>query len=72
MSIMAGLTRRIGVRDRYNLELISEAENLLNRLTASCSIDGCTGAVVKRDGAARFSAHYVRAKRPPDPVWRPV
>jgi hypothetical protein len=27
---------------------------LLNRLNASCSIAGCTGAVVNRDGAADF------------------
>ena len=54
LQIDTRLSRRIKLRDRYNLELISEAENLLNRLNASCSIDGCTGAVVNRDGAADF------------------
>ena len=34
--------------------MIAESENLLNRLNASCSITGCTGAVVNRDGAADF------------------
>jgi hypothetical protein len=48
------LVRRIKIRERHNLELISEAENLLNRLNAGCSIEGCTGAVVNRDGAADF------------------
>src|SRR5262249_20350137 len=48
------LVRRIKIKERYNLELISEAENLLNRLNANCSIEGCTGAVVNRDGAPDF------------------
>jgi hypothetical protein len=54
LQIDTRLSRRFKFRDRYNVELISEAENLLNRLNANCSIDGCTGAVVNRDGAADF------------------
>lgn len=48
------LTRRIRIADKQSLELIAESENLLNRLNAACSITGCTGAVVNRDGAADF------------------
>ncbi|MCS7024374.1 MAG: TonB-dependent receptor plug domain-containing protein [Bryobacteraceae bacterium] len=48
------LVRRIRFADKHSLELISEAENLTNRLNAACSIAGCTGAVVNRDGAPDF------------------
>jgi hypothetical protein len=48
------LTRRIKVAERHFLELIAESENLTNHLNAACSITGCTGAVVNRDGAADF------------------
>lgn len=48
------LVRRIKVREKHSLELMAESENFLNRLNAACSIDGCTGAVVNRDGAADF------------------
>jgi hypothetical protein len=54
LQIDTRLERRIKFHERYNLELIGEAENLLNRLNANCSIDGCTGAVVNREGAADF------------------
>lgn len=48
------LSRRIRFSAASSLELMVESENLLNRLNASCSIAGCTGAVVNRDGAADF------------------
>ncbi|MEZ5416261.1 MAG: TonB-dependent receptor [Vicinamibacterales bacterium] len=48
------LSRRIRFSDTASVELMVESENLLNRLNASCSIAGCTGAVVNRDGAADF------------------
>ncbi len=48
------LTRRIKLSEHHSLELIAESENLTNRLNAGCSITGCTGAVVNRDGAADF------------------
>ncbi len=48
------LARKIRFAERQYLELIAESENLTNRLNANCSITGCTGAVVNRDGAADF------------------
>ena len=48
------LTRRIRIAEKHTLELIAESENLTNHLNAGCSIAGCTGAVVNRDGAADF------------------
>jgi len=48
------LTRRFKIAERHSLELIAESENLTNHLNAACSITGCTGAVVNRDGAADF------------------
>ncbi len=48
------LSRRIRFSQHGSIELMLESENLLNRLNASCSIAGCTGAVVARDGAADF------------------
>jgi hypothetical protein len=48
------LSRRIRFTPASSLELLVESENLFNRLNASCSIAGCTGAVVNRDGAADF------------------
>jgi hypothetical protein len=56
------LTRRFRFAESHSLELISEAENLTNRLNAGCSITGCTGAVVNRDGAADFGR--ITATRP--------
>lgn len=48
------LSRRIRIARLGSVELMVESENLVNRLNASCSIAGCTGAVVNRDGAADF------------------
>ncbi len=48
------LVRRIRFGEKNSLELIAESENITNHLNASCSITGCTGAVVNRDGAADF------------------
>lgn len=48
------LSRRFRFSDAASVELMVESENLLNRLNASCSIAGCTSAVVSRDGAADF------------------
>lgn len=48
------VSRRIRFTQSSSLELMVESENLFNRLNASCSIAGCTGAVVNRDGAADF------------------
>lgn len=48
------LTRRFKFAEHHSLELIAESENLTNHLNAGCSITGCTGAVVNRDGAADF------------------
>lgn len=48
------LSRRIRIREKHSIELLAESENFFNRLNASCSIEGCTGAVVNRDGAADF------------------
>jgi hypothetical protein len=48
------LSRRIRLSTVGSVELMVESENLLNRLNASCSIAGCTSAVVNRDGAADF------------------
>lgn len=56
------LTRRIRFGDRHSLELIAESENLTNTLNANCSIAGCTGAVVNREGAADFGR--ITATRP--------
>lgn len=48
------LTKRFSVGGLRSLELILESENVFNRLNANCSIAGCSGAVVNRDGAADF------------------
>ena len=45
------LARRIPIREKHFLELIAESENLFNRLNANCGTEGCSGAVVNRDGA---------------------
>jgi hypothetical protein len=58
----ARLTRRIRFVERQSLELIAESENLTNTFNPGCSIAGCTGAVVNRDGAADFGR--VTATRP--------
>jgi len=41
-------------KERAKLEVIGEAENLLNSTNAACNTGGCTGAVVNRFGAPDF------------------
>jgi hypothetical protein len=48
------ISRKFKLFEKYTAEAIAEAENTMNRLNPGCSIDGCTGAVVNRDGAADF------------------
>jgi hypothetical protein len=48
------LVRRVTFGGQRAVEVILESENVFNRLNASCSIAGCTGAVVNRDGASDF------------------
>ncbi|MCX6596440.1 MAG: TonB-dependent receptor [Acidobacteria bacterium] len=48
------ISRKFKLFEKYTAEAIAEAENMMNRLNPGCSIDGCTGAVVNRDGAADF------------------
>lgn len=48
------ISRRLKLTERFSLELIGEAENLLNSLNAACSTAGCTGAVVNTFNAADF------------------
>jgi hypothetical protein len=48
------ISRAFRYRERYSLELIGEAENLLNSLNAACSTAGCTGAVVNTFNAPDF------------------
>jgi hypothetical protein len=40
--------------ERYSLELIREAENLLNSTNAACTTAGCTGALVNTVNARDF------------------
>lgn len=56
------LARRFKFLERHTIELIAESENFFNRFNPGCSIAGCTGAVVNRDGAADFGR--VTATRP--------
>ena len=48
------ISRAFRYRERYSVELIGEAENLLNSTNAACSAGGCTGAVVNTFGAPDF------------------
>jgi hypothetical protein len=48
------LSRTFRLTERFGLELIGEAENLLNSTNAACGVGGCSGAVVNRFGAADF------------------
>jgi hypothetical protein len=48
------LARKVRFGRTSSLDLMIESENLTNRLNPACSIAGCTGAVVNRDGAADF------------------
>ncbi|HYZ84875.1 MAG TPA: TonB-dependent receptor, partial [Bryobacteraceae bacterium] len=49
------ISRTFSIRERLRLEIIAEAENLLNSTNAACgTATGCSGAVVSRFGAADF------------------
>jgi hypothetical protein len=48
------ISRSFRLTERYRIELIGEAENLLNSLNAACSTAGCTGAVVNTVTAPDF------------------
>jgi hypothetical protein len=48
------ISRAFRFSDRYSMEMIGEAENLLNSLNAACSTAGCTGAVVNTFNAPDF------------------
>jgi len=48
------ISRRFALQERVNLEVIAEAENLLNTTNAACSTAGCSGAVVTRFDAPDF------------------
>ena len=52
------LSRRFRFSTASSIEVMVESENLFNRLNASCSIAGCTSAVVNRDGAADFQSAF--------------
>ena len=48
------VSRQFRYRERYSIELIGEAENLLNSTNAACTTGGCTGAVVNTFNAPDF------------------
>jgi hypothetical protein len=48
------LSRDVRLGGHYVIEVIAEAENLLNRTNAACGIGGCSGAVVNTFNAADF------------------
>lgn len=48
------ISRTFPLYERLRLELIGEAENLLNSTNASCTTGGCTGAVINRFDAPDF------------------
>lgn len=48
------VSREFRYHERYRIELIGEAENLLNTLNPACSTAGCTGAVVATYNAVDF------------------
>jgi hypothetical protein len=48
------ISRSFRYREHYSLELIGEAENLLNTLNAACTTGGCTGALVNTFNAPDF------------------
>jgi hypothetical protein len=48
------ISRTFRLTERFRLEIIAEAENLLNSLNAACTTAGCTGAVVNTFNAPDF------------------
>ena len=48
------ISRTFRLTERFKLEIIGEAENLLNSLNAACTTAGCTGAVVNTFNAPDF------------------
>ena len=48
------ISRTVRLNERFGLEIIGEAENLLNSLNAACTTAGCTGAVVATVTAPDF------------------
>jgi hypothetical protein len=48
------ISRVVRLNERFGLEIIGEAENLLNSLNAGCSTAGCTSAVVSTVTASDF------------------
>jgi hypothetical protein len=48
------LSRNFKLHERWSLEILAEAENLLNSTNAACSTAGCTGAVVATFNAPDF------------------
>jgi hypothetical protein len=48
------ISRIFRLKERYSIELIGEAENLLNSLNAACTPAGCTGAEVSTYNAPDF------------------
>ena len=50
------ITRTFPIYERFQLELIGEAENLLNSTNIACSAAGCSGAVNTTYGASLLAA----------------
>jgi hypothetical protein len=48
------ISRTFRLTERFKIEVIGEAENLLNSLNAACTTAGCTGAVVSTYNAPDF------------------
>ena len=48
------VSRQFRFNERYSVELIGEAENLLNSTNAACTTGGCTGAVVNTVNSVDF------------------
>ncbi len=48
------LSRTFPLKERFRLEIIGEAENLLNSTNAACNAGGCSGAVVTQYNAVNF------------------
>jgi hypothetical protein len=48
------VSRRFRLYERFSMELIGEAENLMNSTNAACTTAGCTGAVINVPSAPDF------------------